>query len=129
MNNTTKKAVVAKAPATTKKQATVKAPVATKKAVVAVKAPVATNKKAEVKAIVAKVKTDFVTVAKTKYGYYRYWVRVIMAEAAVMKYRFIKNADSYDGVLAVAKEEADKARKALVAYTKQNPTTVSMWEF
>ncbi len=103
--STTKRAVVAKVPATTKKRAVV------------------------VKAPVTKLKTDFVTVAKTKYGYYRYWVRAIMAEAAVMKYRFIKNSDSYDGVLAVAKEEADKARKALTAYTKQNPTTVSMWEF
>jgi hypothetical protein len=117
MKEITKKAVVAMAPATTKKQATVKAPIVTKKAIVAVKTPV------------AKAKTDFVTIVKTKYGYYRYWVRAIMAEAAVMKYRFIKNSDSYDGVLAVAKEEADKARKALVAYTKQNPTTVSMWEF
>ena len=115
--STKKKAVVAKAPAVSKK------------ATVAAKAPAAAKKQADVKAIVAKVKTDFVTIAKTKYGYYRYWVRAIMAEAAVMKYRFIKNSDSYDGVLAVAKEEADKARKALVAYTKQNPTTVSMWEF
>jgi len=110
MKKATKKAVVAKSPATTKKQAVEK-------------------KKAEVKATVPKVKTDFVTIVKTKYGYYRYWVRAIMAEAAVMKYRFIKNPDSYNGVLAVAKEEADKARKALGAYTKQNPTTVSMWEF
>ena len=101
--STKKKSVVAKAPATAKKQATVKAPV-------------------------AKAKTDFVTIVKTKYGYYRYWVRAIMAEAAVMKYRFIKNPDSYDGVLAVAKEEADKARKALAAYKKENPGTVSMWE-
>jgi len=54
---------------------------------VAVKAPIATKKRAKVKAIVAKVKTDFVTIAKTKYGYYRYWFRAIMAEAAVMKFR------------------------------------------
>ena len=116
MKNKAKKAVVAKAPASTKK------------AVVTVKASAATKKQAVVKAPVAKVKTDFVTIVKTKYGYYRNWVRAIMAEAAVMKYRFIKNPDSYDGVLAVAEEEADKARNALAAYTKQNPDTVTMWE-
>lgn len=43
-----------------------KAPAVTKKVAVAVKASAAAKEQTDVKAIVAKVKTDFVTIAKTK---------------------------------------------------------------
>jgi len=102
-----------------------------KKAAVAnTKAPAATEKKtAVVNAAVSKpAKTEMVAIFKTTYGYYRYWVKNILADGGIIKYRFIKNPDSYAGVLSVAKAEADKAKKVLAEYKKQNPGTVSMWE-
>ncbi len=93
------------------------------------KAPAATEKKAEVKAAVSKpAKTEMVAIFKTTYGYYRYWVKNILADGGIIKYRFIKNRDSYAGVISVAKGDADKAKKVLAEYKKQNPGTVSMWE-
>ena len=93
------------------------------------KAPAATEKKAEVKAAVSKpAKTEMVAIFKTTYGYYRYWVKIILADGGIIKYRFIKYPDSYAGVISVAKAEADKAKKVLAEYKKQNPGTVSMWE-
>ena len=66
------------------------------------KAPAATEKKAEVKAAVSKpAKTEMVAIFKTTYGYYRYWVKNILADGGVIKYRFIKNPDSYAGVISV----------------------------
>ncbi len=86
------------------------------------KAPAATEKKAEVKAAVSKpAKTEMVAIFKTTYGYYRYWVKNILADGGIIKYRFIKNPDSYAGVISVAKAEADKAKKVLAEYKKQNP--------
>ena len=93
------------------------------------KAPAATEKKESVKAPVSKpAKTEMVTIFKSTYGYYRYWVKNILADGGIIKYRFIKNPDSYAGVISVAKVEADKAKKVLAEYKKQNPGTVSMWE-
>jgi len=94
------------------------------------KAPAATEKKAAVvkASITTPVKTEMVTIFKTTYGYYRYWVKNILAGGGIIKYRFIKNPDSYAGVISVAKPEADKAKKVLAEYKKQNPETVSMWE-
>ena len=42
-----------------------------------------------------------VAIFKTTYGYYRYWVKNILADGGVIKYRFIKNPDSYAGVISV----------------------------
>jgi lipopolysaccharide export LptBFGC system permease protein LptF len=73
------------------------------------KAPAATEKKAAVvKAPVSKpAKTEMVAIFKTTYGYYRYWVKNILADGGIIKYKFIKNPDSYAGVLSVAKADAE----------------------
>ncbi len=94
------------------------------------KAPAVTEKKvASVKAPVIKpTKTEMVTIFKTTYGYYRYWIKNILADGGIIKYRFIKNPDSYAGIISVAKAEAEKAKKVLAEYKKQNPGTVSMWD-
>ena len=65
------------------------------------KAPAVTEKKvASVKAPVIKpTKTEMVTIFKTTYGYYRYWIKNILADGGIIKYRFIKNPDSYAGKL------------------------------
>ena len=73
-----------------------------KKAAVAnTKAPAATEKKtAVVNAAVSKpAKTEMVAIFKTTYGYYRYWVKNILADGGIIKYRFIKNPDSNAGVI------------------------------
>ena len=89
------------------------------------KAPATTEKKA----VISKpAKAEMVAIFKTAYGYYRYWVKNILADGGIIKYRFIKNPDSYAGVISVAKAEADKAKKVLAEYKKQNPGTVSMWD-
>jgi len=106
----------------------------------ATKAPVktATNKKAivvvspvvpVVTATPATAKIEMVSICKTNYGYYRYWVKDIMSNAGILKFRFVKNKENYDGTLAVSKKEVEKAKAALAKYVKDNPTTVSMWSF
>ena len=73
-------------------------------------------------------KIEMVNIFSTTYGYYRYWVRHILAEGGISKFRFIKDADSYNGKIAVAKPEVEKAKKALAEYQKKNPDTVTMWK-
>lgn len=92
----------------------------------------ATKKKKEV---VAKVpatekngKIEMVNIFSTTYGYYRYWIKEILAEGGILKFRFIKDADSYNGKIAIAKPEVDKAKHALSEYQKKNPDTVTMWK-
>jgi len=47
-----------------------------------VNAPATTRKQAMVKALVAIVKTDFVTIVKTKYGCYRYCHYIVVGHFA-----------------------------------------------
>jgi len=54
-------------------------------------------------------------------------VRHILAEGGISKFRFVKDADSYNGKIAVAKPEVEKAKKVLAEYQKKNPDTVTMW--
>ncbi len=73
-------------------------------------------------------KIEMVDIFSTTYGYYRYWVKNILAEGGISKFRFVKDADSYNGKLAVAKTDVDKAKKVLADYQKKNPDTVTMWK-
>jgi hypothetical protein len=73
-------------------------------------------------------KIEMVNIFSTTYGYYRYWIREILAEGGISKFRFVKDADSYNGKIAVAKSDIDKAKKVLGDYQKKNPDTVAMWQ-
>ena len=86
------------------------------------------------KVVVAKVpatekngKIEMVNIFSTTYGYYRYWVKNILAEGGVIKFRFVKDKESYNGKIAVAKLEVQKAKAALLQFQKSNPETVTMW--
>ena len=87
------------------------------------------------KVVVAKVpatekngKIEMVNIFSTTYGYYRYWVKNILADGGISKFRFVKDTDSYNGKIAVAKPEVEKAKKVLAEFQKKNPDTVTMWE-
>ncbi len=77
---------------------------------------------------VEKVRVEMISIFSTTYGYWRYFVKNILAEGGISKFRFIKDADSYKGKIAVIKIEVDKAKKVLAEYQKNNPDTKSMWE-
>jgi len=72
-------------------------------------------------------KIEMVNIFSTTYGYYRYWVKNILAEGGVIKFRFVKDKESYNGKIAVAKLEVQKAKAALLQFQKSNPETVTMW--
>ena len=72
-------------------------------------------------------KIEMVNIFSTTYGYYRYWVKNILAEGGVNKFRFVKDKESYNGKIAVAKPEVEKAKKVLAEYQKKNPDTATMW--
>ena len=72
-------------------------------------------------------KIEMVNIFSTTYGYYRYWIKEILSQGGISKFRFVKDTDSYNGKIAVAKPEVDKAKKVLSEYQKNNPDTVTMW--
>ena len=72
-------------------------------------------------------KIEMVNIFSTTYGYYRYFIKVILAEGGISKFRFVKDAESYNGKIAVAKPEVDKAKRVLSEYQKKNPDIKTMW--
>lgn len=93
------------------------------------KSNVMTNKKnkKKVAAVAAPKKIEMINIFKTTYGYWRYWVKNILADGAISKYRFVKDEGSYNGRIAVSKPDVDKAKKILADYKTKNPDTVEMW--
>ncbi len=73
-------------------------------------------------------KPEMVNIFSTTYGYYRHWVKNILAEGGISKFRFVKDAGSYNGKLAVAKAEVDKAKKVLADYKLKHPDEKEMWK-
>ena len=88
-----------------------------------------TKKKNEktVAAVAAPQKVEMLNIFKTTYGYWRHWVKYILKDGGVIKFRFVKDAETYNGKIAVAKPEVDKAKKVLADYKTKNPDTVVMW--
>ncbi len=87
-----------------------------------------TKKKSEKQvAIVAPKKTEWVNVFKTTYHRYRHWIRFILTEGKVNKFRFVKDEIGYTGKLSVDKPEIDKAKKVLADYKTKNTGSVDMW--
>lgn len=71
--------------------------------------------------------TEWVTLFKTTYFYWRNWIKDILINGKVKKYRFIKEADTYNGYIAVSKTEKDAAKKVLADYKSKNLDTKEMW--
>ena len=88
-----------------------------------------TNKKNEKKvaAVAAPKKIEMICIFKTTYGYWRYWVKNILADGGVGKFRFVKDEGSYNGKIAVEKTQVERAKQVLGDYKKKNPDTVVMW--
>lgn len=84
---------------------------------------------APVKEQKAKVeKSEMINIFSTTYGYWRYFVKNILETGGVAKFRFIKDADSYNGKIVISKPEVEKAKKVLAEYQKKNPDTKHMWK-
>jgi hypothetical protein len=108
--------------ATTKKKKTVEA-----------KAPVKEKKKVDTAAVKeqkpkTEAKPEMVNIFSTTYGYWRYFIKVILAEGGISKFRFVKDAESYNGKIAVAAEEVEKAKKVLADYKAKHPDEKEMWK-
>lgn len=74
------------------------------------------------------MKPELVSIFSTTYGYWRYFVKNILVEGGISKFRFAKDPASYNGKIAVAKAELDNAKKVLAEYQKKNPDTKTMWQ-
>lgn len=115
-----------------KKTVEAKAPVKEQKKVETV-ATIKEQKKPDAKNPVKEQKTkagkhEMVNIFSTTYGWYRYWVKNILAEGGISKFRFVKDADSYNGKISIAKAEVDKAKKVLADYQRRNPDIKTMWQ-
>ena len=77
-------------------------------------------------AVVAPKKIEIKNIFKTTYYYWRFWVKQILINGKIKKYRFIKDAVGYSGNIAVQKTEIENAKKILVEYKIKNQDTVDM---
>ena len=96
---------------------------------VLIESNVMTKKKNEKKvaAVAAPKKIEMINIFKTTYGYWRYWVKNILADGGVNKFRFVKDELSYNGRIAVAKSDVEKAKRVLADYKTKNADTKDMW--
>lgn len=72
-------------------------------------------------------KPEWVNIYSTTYGYWRYWVKYILGEGGITKFRFVKDKGSYNGKIAVSKAEIDKTEKVLADYKAKHPDEKEMW--
>ena len=75
----------------------------------------------------ALAKNEMVDLFKTTYHYFRNWVKYILAEGKVNRFRFVKNETGYDGKISVSKSEVDTAKKVLAEYKTKNKDIADMW--
>jgi hypothetical protein len=73
-------------------------------------------------------KPEMVNIFSTTYGYYRYWVKTILTEGGIAKFRFVKDEGSYNGKIAVAAGEVEKAKKVFADYKAKHPEEKEMWK-
>lgn len=76
----------------------------------------------------SKGKIEMINIYSTTYGYWRYWVRNILIEGGISKFKFVKEADSYNGKIAIIKSEVEKAKKVLFEYQVKNADIKTMWK-
>jgi hypothetical protein len=96
---------------------------------VLIKSNVMTKKKNEKKvaAIEAPKKIEMINIFKTTYHRYRHWIRFILTEGKINKFRFVKDEVGYTGNIAINKPEVEAAKKVLADYKTKNKNTVEMW--
>ena len=87
------------------------------------------SKKNEKKAAQAEAptKTEWVNVFTTSYYFWRNWIKAVLIEGKIKKYRFVKDEVGYTGKIAIDKPEVDAAKKVLATYKTKNPDTIEMW--
>jgi hypothetical protein len=54
-------------------------------------------------------------------------IKSIQKDSEAIKFRFVKDAESYNRKIAVAKPKVDKSKKIFAEYKTKNPDTVDMW--
>ena len=72
-------------------------------------------------------KTEWVNVFTTSYYFWRNWIKAVLIEGKIKKYRFVKDEVGYTGNIAIDKPEVDAAKKVLATYKTKNPDKVEMW--
>ena len=88
------------------------------------------SKKKEQKAapqVETTTKAEWVNVFKTTYYFWRFWVKQILIDGKIKKYRFVKDEVGYTGKIAIDKPEVETAKKVLAEYKIKNPDTKDMW--
>ncbi len=88
---------------------------------------VSDTKKNTVALVVAATKVVMVNLAKTSYHYYRHFIKAILTDGKVSKFRFVKNDAGWHGVVSVDKVELDKAKKVFSDYKSKNVDTADLW--
>lgn len=78
-------------------------------------------------AVIAPTKTEWVNVSKTTYYFWRFWVKQILSDGKIKKYRFVKDEVGYTGKIAINKPEVDACKKVLADYKTKNKGTKDMW--
>ena len=71
--------------------------------------------------------TEWVKLFKTTYFYWRHWIKDLLVNGKIKNYRFVKEPDTYNGDIAVSKQEKETAKKVLAEYKSKNPDTKDMW--
>lgn len=84
------------------------------------------NEKKVVAEVVTK-KVEWVNLFKTTYYYWRYFIKAILIEGKIKKYRFVKDEIGYTGKIAVQKNEAINAKKVLGNYKSKHANELDMW--
>ena len=72
-------------------------------------------------------KAEWVNVFKTTYYFWRFWVKQILIDGKIKKYRFVKDEVGYTGKIAIDKPEVETAKKVLAEYKTKHPDTKEMW--
>ena len=72
-------------------------------------------------------KPDWVKIFQTTYYWYRHWIRALLKNGKIKKFRFVKDEVGYTGNIAVDKPEVEKAKKVLQDYKEKNPDVKEMW--
>lgn len=70
---------------------------------------------------------NWVKIFQTSYFRYRHWIRNLLIEGKIKKFRFVKDEVGYTGSITVDKPEVDKAKKVLQNYKDKNPDVKDMW--
>ena len=75
----------------------------------------------------APAKTEWVNVFTTSYYFWRNWVKAVLIEGKIKKYRFVKDEVGYTGNIAINKPEVEASKKVLADYKIKNKDTKDMW--